>query len=49
MAIEHKAQYQTYPERYLLFDRTEKRQNPPLSIIKVGGRTTYFDSKRQKK
>jgi formamidopyrimidine-DNA glycosylase len=49
MAIKHKALYRTYPERYLLFDRTEKRQNPPLSIIKVGGRTTYFDSKRQKK
>lgn len=49
MAIDHKAQYHTYPSRYLLSDRTEKRQNPPLSIIKVGGRTTYFDPKTQKK
>lgn len=48
MAIDHKAQYHTYPKRYLLSDRTENRQNPTLSIIKVGGRTTYFDSERQK-
>jgi formamidopyrimidine-DNA glycosylase len=48
-AIEHKAQYHTYPEHYLLYDRTEERQNPPLSRIKVGGRTTFFDEKTQRK
>jgi formamidopyrimidine-DNA glycosylase len=49
MAIKHKAQYDTYPKKYLLSDRSEKRQYPPLSIIKVGGRTTYFDPETQKK
>jgi formamidopyrimidine-DNA glycosylase len=49
VAIDHKAQYHTYPKHYLLFDRSEERQNPPLSRIKVGGRTTYFDPKTQKK
>ena len=49
VAIDHKAQYHTYPKEYLLFDRTEKRANPPLSRMKVGGRTTYFDAKSQKK
>lgn len=47
-AIAHRAQYHTYPPHYLLSDRSEKRQNPPLSRIKVGGRTTYFDPARQK-
>ncbi|MGB6035825.1 MAG: DNA-formamidopyrimidine glycosylase family protein, partial [Cryomorphaceae bacterium] len=49
VAIDRKAQYDTYPKHYLLFDRSEERQNPPLSRIKVGGRTTYFDPKTQKK
>ena len=49
VAIDHKARYHTYPKHYLLFDRSEERQNPPLSRIKVGGRTTYFDPKRQKR
>jgi len=49
MAIEREAQYHTYPEHYLLNDRSEERQNPPLSRIKVGGRTTFFDEKTQTK
>lgn len=49
VAIRHKADYSTYPKQYLLYNRTEKRQDPPLSRIKVGGRTTFLDPKKQKK
>jgi len=49
VAIRQQADYSTYPKHYLLYDRSEKRQEPPLSRIKVGGRTTFFDAKRQKK
>lgn len=49
VAIRHKADYSTYPKHYLLYDRSEERQDPRLSRIKVGGRTTFFDPKKQKK
>ncbi|HKK39877.1 MAG TPA: hypothetical protein VJ949_10700, partial [Cryomorphaceae bacterium] len=49
VAIRHEADYSTYPKHYLLYNRTEKREDPPLLRIKVGGRTTFFDPKKQKK
>jgi len=49
VAIDHQALYHTFPEHFLLSDRSEKRSHPTLSRIKVGGRTTYFDQKQQVK
>ncbi len=47
LAIKKQAKYHTYPKNYLLFDRSLERANPPLSVITVGGRTTYYSPELQ--
>lgn len=49
LAIRKKANYKDFPDHYLLHNRSSERSNPPLSRIKVGGRTTFFSPDRQKR
>lgn len=52
LAIAKEANYDEFPDYYLVNHRSKKGKCPecgtPLELIKVGGRSTYFCSKRQK-